>query len=153
MHRDTADQNNSECGHFSRSVSLWNTSPIWEVNIIQKQLTIYFTMDWFLHDCTFSFKKAWAQALCRFKSCSPPIKKSRWWGSLTMVTAGNKAKHLSSVNDTTKAIHHQFIITIFEKIPFPHTDRAPFLTFFKHFFKRISQMCNCSIWGLLTFLS
>ena len=70
-----------------------------------------------------------------------------------MVTAGNKAKHLSSVNHTTKKIHHQFIIAIFEKIPFPHTDRAPFLTFFKHFFKRISQMCNCSIWGLLTFLS
>ena len=31
---------------------------------------------------------------------------SRWWGSLTMVPAGNKAKHLSSVNHTTKTIHH-----------------------------------------------
>ena len=41
---------------------------------------------------------------------------SRWWGSLTMVLAGNKAKHLSSVNPwrynyismvnhTTKTIH------------------------------------------------
>ena len=31
---------------------------------------------------------------------------SRWWGSLTMVPAGNKAKRLLSVNHTTKTIHH-----------------------------------------------
>ena len=30
----------------------------------------------------------------------------RWWESLTMVSAGNKAKHLSSVNHTTKTIHY-----------------------------------------------
>ena len=29
----------------------------------------------------------------------------QWWGSLTMVPAGNKAKRLSSVNHTTKTIH------------------------------------------------
>ena len=31
---------------------------------------------------------------------------SRWWGSLTMVPAGIKAKRLSSANHTTKTIHH-----------------------------------------------
>ena len=37
---------------------------------------------------------------------------SRWWGSLTMVPSGNKAKRLSSANLTTKIIHHHssFII-------------------------------------------
>ena len=30
----------------------------------------------------------------------------RWWGSLKMVSAGNKVKNLSSVNHTTEAIHH-----------------------------------------------
>ena len=30
----------------------------------------------------------------------------RWQGSLTMVSAGNKAERLSSVNHTTKTIHH-----------------------------------------------
>ena len=29
-----------------------------------------------------------------------------WWGSLTMVPTGNKEKRLSSVNHTTKTIHH-----------------------------------------------
>ena len=31
---------------------------------------------------------------------------SRWWGYLTMVPDGNKAKRLSSVNHTAKTIHH-----------------------------------------------
>ena len=37
---------------------------------------------------------------------------SRWWGSLTMVPTGNTAKHLSSLNHTTKTIlhhHHHYI--------------------------------------------
>ena len=34
------------------------------------------------------------------------VRNSRWWGSLTRVPAGNKAKGLSSVNHTTKTIHH-----------------------------------------------
>ena len=58
------------------------------------------------HYCTTSFKKAWIQVLRRFKSCSRRVGDSRWWGSLTMVPAGNKAKRLSSVNHTTKIIHH-----------------------------------------------
>ena len=53
-----------------------------------------------------SFNKAWTQVLRMFKSCSRCVGDSRWWRSLTMVPAGNKAKRLSSVNHTTKTIHH-----------------------------------------------
>ena len=42
----------------------------------------------------------------RFKSCSPRVGDSRWWGSLTMVWAANKAKRRLSVNLTTRTIHH-----------------------------------------------
>ena len=58
------------------------------------------------HYCTTSFSKTWTQVLRRFKSCSWRVGDSRWWGSLTMVPAGNKAKRLSLVNHTTKTIHH-----------------------------------------------
>ena len=58
------------------------------------------------HYCTTSFYKAWNQVLRRFKSCSRCVGDSRWWGSLTMAPAENKAKRLSSVNHTTKTIHH-----------------------------------------------
>ena len=43
------------------------------------------------HYCTTSFIKARTQALRRFKPCSWRVGDSRWWGSLTMVPAGNKA--------------------------------------------------------------
>ena len=33
----------------------------------------------------------------------------RWWGSPTMVPAGNKAKRLSSVNHTAKTIYHHHL--------------------------------------------
>ena len=42
----------------------------------------------------------------RFKCCSRCVGDSRWWRSLTF-PAGNKAKRLSSVNHTTKIIHHR----------------------------------------------
>ena len=45
----------------------------------------------------------------RFCAGSNParrVRDSRWWGSLTIVPAGNKAKRLSSVNHTTETIHH-----------------------------------------------
>ena len=58
------------------------------------------------HYCTTSFNKAWTLVLRKLKSCSRHVGDSRWWGSMTMVPAGNKAKHLSSVNHTTKTIHH-----------------------------------------------
>ena len=60
--------------------------------------------------CTTSFNKAWAQVLCRFKSCSRRVGYLRWWGSLTMVPAGSKAKRLSLVNHITKPIHHHHIL-------------------------------------------
>ena len=43
------------------------------------------------HYNTFSFNKAWIQALHSFKSCLRQVGESRWWDSLEMVTAGNKA--------------------------------------------------------------
>ena len=61
-----------------------------------------------VHYCTTSFNKAWAQALRRFKPCSRRVGDLRWWGSLTVVPAGNKGKRLSSVNHTTKTIHHHY---------------------------------------------
>ena len=58
------------------------------------------------HYFTTLFKKAWTQVLHRFKPCSRRVGDSRWWGSLIMVVARIKAKRLSSVNHTTKTIHH-----------------------------------------------
>ena len=57
---------------------------------------------------TTSFNKAWTQVLRTFKTCSWHVRDSRWWGSPTMVPAGNMAKRLSSVNHTTKTIHQPF---------------------------------------------
>ena len=57
------------------------------------------------HYSTTLFNKARTQVLCRFKSCSQCVRDWRWWRSLTMVLAGNKAKCLSSVNHTIKTIH------------------------------------------------
>ena len=72
-----------------------------------------------LHYCTTSFNKAWTHVLRRFKSCSWPVGDSRWWGALTMVSIGNKAKRLSSANHTTKTIHHHhqcwYVLTFFKK--------------------------------------
>ena len=59
------------------------------------------------HYCITSFNKAWTQILRRFKPCSQRVGDSRWWGPLTVVSAGNKAECLSSVNHTTKTNHHQ----------------------------------------------
>ena len=59
-----------------------------------------------IHYCTTSFNKAGPQVLRRFKSCSRCVEDSRWWGSLTMVPPGNKAKRFLPVNHTTKTIHH-----------------------------------------------
>ena len=48
----------------------------------------------------------WTQVLHSLKSCSRRVRDSRWWGSLTIVPAGNNAKSLSSANHTTKTICH-----------------------------------------------
>ena len=42
----------------------------------------------------------------KFKFCSQCVGDFRWWQSRTMVLAGNKAKHLSSVNHSANTIHH-----------------------------------------------
>ena len=60
------------------------------------------------HYFSTSLKKAWTQALRRLKSCSRRVGDPRWWGSLTMIPAGNKAKPLSSVNHATKKIHNHY---------------------------------------------
>ena len=61
-----------------------------------------------VHSCTTSFNKFWTQVLHRFKSCSRCVGDSQWWGSLTMVPAGNKAKLLLLVHHTTTTIHHHY---------------------------------------------
>ena len=66
--------------------------------------------------CTTSLNKAQTQDLHRFISCLWHIWESRWWGSLTMVPAGNKAKCLLLVNHTTKTIHHHHHLLLFEYI-------------------------------------
>ena len=66
-----------------------------------------------VHYCTTSFNKAWAQALRRFRPCSRRAGDLRWWGSLTVVPARNKAKRLSPVNHTTKTIHHHQPICLY----------------------------------------
>ena len=58
------------------------------------------------HYYTTLLDKAWTQVLRRFKSYSRRVRNSRWWGSLTMVPAGNEVKRLSSVNHATKTILH-----------------------------------------------
>ena len=52
---------------------------------------------------TTSFNKAWPQVLA---GSNPARSVSEIRGSLTIIPAGNKAKHLSSVYHTTKTIHH-----------------------------------------------
>ena len=53
------------------------------------------------HYCTTSFKQ-----ILNSGSGHGQTGDSRRWGSLTTVPAGNKAKRLSLVNHTTKAVHH-----------------------------------------------
>ena len=79
--------------------------------------TVNFVAPWCsgYHYCTTSFNYTWTQVLRRFKSCSRRVGDLWWWGSLTMVPAGNKAKCLSLVNHTSKTIyHHQGFIRLYE---------------------------------------
>ena len=77
----------------------------------------------------------------RLKPCPRRVEDSRWWGFLTMVPAGNKAKHFSSVNHTTKTIHHYHhrdqrtglhAHTLHKKVKFS----------FKDFFSKCDQICR-----------
>ena len=77
-------------------------------NFTKRNRNVIFVAPWCsgYHYCTTSFNKAWTQVLRRLKPCSRRVGDSRWWGSLTVAPAGNKAKRLSSVNHTTTTIHH-----------------------------------------------
>ena len=55
---------------------------------------------------TISLSKAWTLVLQRFKPCSRRVGDCQWLESQTMVSAGNKTTRLSSVNHTTRVIHH-----------------------------------------------
>ena len=55
---------------------------------------------------TAQFQPSRNSGSAQVRTCSQHVRDSRWWGSLTMVPAGNKTKCLSSVNHTTKTIHH-----------------------------------------------
>ena len=74
------------------------------VYLFKEWLQRFFTM-LPCHHCTTLFIKAWTQVLLRFRFCTRRVGDSRWWWSLRVVPAGNKAKRLSLVNHTTKTIH------------------------------------------------
>ena len=92
-------------GQQSR-ICLWK--PMLFINFDWKFLSINKIAIWCsgYHYCTTSFKKAWTQVLCRFRFCWSFVGDSRWWESLTMVAAGNKAKRLIGQPDH-KTIHHR----------------------------------------------
>ena len=93
----------------------------YSIEFLQRVITwcsSYYLVPWCsgYHFCTTSFIKAWTQILRRFKSCSRGVGALRWWGSLTMVPAGNKVKRLSSVKYATKTIHHHHQLAHFWKM-------------------------------------
>ena len=110
------------CFHYYQCIHLfyWKyCTKVFSSNVVNKNIFVWFFVYFYVsyfnflvpwcsvyHYCTTSFKKAWTQVLCRFISCWQHVGDSRWWGSLTMVPPGNKAKRLLSVNHTTKTIHH-----------------------------------------------
>ena len=66
------------------------------------------------HYCTTSSNKAWTQVLHKFKCY---LRRAACWRfeMVTMIPAGNKAKRLSSVDHTTKTIHHHALSRSDEK--------------------------------------
>ena len=67
---------------------------------------------------TAQFQPSRNSGSAQVRTCSQHVRDSRWWGSLTMAPAGNKAKGLSLVNHTTKKFiiidhhHHHHWITL-----------------------------------------
>ena len=55
------------------------------------------------HYCTTLFTKVWTLVQ---QTSTQHVEDLRWWGSMTMVTAGNTAKSLLSVDHITVTIHH-----------------------------------------------
>ena len=70
---------------------------------------------------TAQLNKAWIQVLCRFKSCSWRVGDSRWWGSLAMVPAGNKAKLLfiSTISQNNSSSSSPWVLRTWECFFYP----------------------------------
>ena len=83
--------------------------------------------------------KPWTQVLCKFQSCSWHVRDSQWWGSLTIVLAGNKVKCPSSVNHTTRTIHHHIHYLIHNKICATKMFSVLFIPDFWHLYVIISH--------------
>ena len=65
--------------------------------------------------CITSFIKASTQALHWCKSWLWHVGDLQWWGSVTMVPSGNRAKCLLSVNHITKIHHHHTLFSTAQK--------------------------------------
>ena len=99
---------------FSVSVLLMEVSECWnivefpKISTKMKNIKRFYEALWCsgYHYCTTSFNKAWTKVQCRFKSSWWCVGGSTWWGSLTIVPAGNKPRRPPSVNHTTKKIHY-----------------------------------------------
>ena len=47
-----------------------------------------------------------SELMCKLKTCTWRVRDSQWLGSLKKIPAGNKAKSLSSVNQSAKTTHY-----------------------------------------------
>ena len=86
------------------------------ISLILRIMWAFIFFHYLIRRSTTSFSKAWFQVLRRFKSCLRRIVDSRWWGSLAMVLAGNKAKRLSPLNHTTKTINRHHHLHLYPKV-------------------------------------
>ena len=92
------------------------------MNLHGYEVTSYVALWCSVYDyCRTSFNKAWTQVMHRFKSYSWHVRDLRWWGSLAVVLAGNKAKRLSSVKHTTKQVIIIIIIKSWIQREWRHT--------------------------------
>ena len=113
---------------YEQYSTVWNktqktslTSKIWKIHIFALGQISLFHFQWYYmsshiapvvpccsvcHHFRVLFNKAWTQVLCRFKSCLRRVEDLPWWGSLTMVLTGNKAKRFFLVNHTMKTINY-----------------------------------------------
>ena len=87
------------------------------------------------------------QVVHRFKSYSQCVRDSRWWGSLKMVSAGNKAKRLSSVNHTKIRIHQEIFLPEchIHNLLFPwrkYGNTFPEIVWILHFILFLKQLSN-----------
>ena len=101
--------------YFLHIISVYNPGPfLWSCKtckVFVINILCYIIIYWYIiyyllvspwcsgyHYCTTWLSKVWCQVLRIFKSWLRWAGDSRWWRSLTMDPAGNKAKRFSSVN-------------------------------------------------------